>query len=110
MTVFACWLGYQINWIHGCRAILNDLERWEVIEGFDAPPTAPGLLWLLGEPGYETLFRVVLLPDGDELAENIDREIARAKAAFPESKVEVSIFHVRREARDPSPEAADTPD
>jgi hypothetical protein len=110
MTLFACWLGYQINWIRERRAIVNDLERWDVVEeGFDAPPAAPGLLWLLGEPGYETLFRVVLLPDGDEVPESTAGEITRAKAVFPESNIELSIFHVRRESSTPSPGAAGTP-
>ena len=92
VTVFAAWLGWELNWIRERRLIANGAPRWVV---FDTQlgtqhlvqPKAPGILWIFGEPGYAAVRLVVCIDDqnGDE-----DKEIMRAKGLFPESLVELA--------------------
>jgi hypothetical protein len=54
VTVFCCWLGYQLNWIRERHAIMDDVPNWSVLEGGItglAQPSDPGLLWIFGEQG-----------------------------------------------------------
>jgi hypothetical protein len=58
VTVFGCWLGYQVNWIRQRHSALAS----GVVQG-EIPntpyvlqtTTAPRLLWLFGETGYKRL-------------------------------------------------------
>lgn len=64
VTVFGCWLGYELNWARQRRAFIDhetairdSTKKWwssitvQATPG-KSPPRAPGGLWLFGEPGY----------------------------------------------------------
>ena len=90
VRVFACWLGYELNWIR---------QRHEALDkdGFtsEAPPasadfvTAPGWLWLFGERGYDTIWFKVPNDerDGMELNPAEVAEVARVSRLFPEAEI-----------------------
>jgi hypothetical protein len=75
VTVFGCWLGYQVNWI---RERNDFLGRHPLANRYVMSRTAraaPGYLWLFGEHGRAMLF--VSHPDDAE----------QAKRLFPEANV-----------------------
>ncbi|MBL9161435.1 MAG: hypothetical protein JNL18_01705 [Planctomycetaceae bacterium] len=72
-ALFAIWLTYSMNWIRQRRELYDS----PIITGRGHYTRAPGLLFLLGEPGYSDLH--VDFEEGD-------REINRIRAIFPESQ------------------------
>ena len=52
VTVVACWLGYSLNWLRQRHAVIEDSKA---CHEYSEPRSAPGLLWLFGEPGYEDI-------------------------------------------------------
>jgi hypothetical protein len=92
LTVFGCWLGYQLNWIRQRNAIVADFPRWLAYEGTTAnpPPPAPGMLWMFGAKGYHTVVRVV--PNGNDAA--VATEIEMVQRLFPEASVDAAAIHL----------------
>jgi hypothetical protein len=104
VTVFACWLGYEMNWIRQRRAVINDpgVQNWRyfIAVSFSRNPprqerwkvysVAPWPLNWLGEPGY---WAVGLAPGTS------DGELARVQRLFPEAEgVVVDENRLAREA------------
>ncbi len=87
VTLFACWLGYQLNWIRERHALLGGpvpsntttLRDKGILVCQDGEANAPLELRLLGERGcYAILTRL----------RASDPELARIRELFPESIVE----------------------
>lgn len=74
---FFSW--YHLNWIQQRRAVLES-DAVSVLESHDSfhRPAAPGLLWMFGEHGYQTIGI-----NGDSNRE----EAERLHALFPEGNV-----------------------
>ncbi|QDT76010.1 hypothetical protein [Lacipirellula limnantheis] len=77
MTLLALFFWYHIDWIKQRRASLAQ----ENIKSFgqspnDAQPSAPGLLWLFGEPGYGN----ITVENGDGSV-----DVEQLQNLFPES-------------------------
>ena len=91
VTVFGCWLGYEMNWIRQRHAALAS-GKASGDDPFGKPYTAepPGLLWLFGEPGYPQLvLRISPLADGQFEPIGADAaELERLKGIFPESVID----------------------
>jgi hypothetical protein len=102
VMVFACWVGYQVNWIRQRNELLARPDvfhsRFPFVSGnlVIEPPTqsqrAPGVLWILGEKGVHSL----QLPVSPERFETLDcaecrEEIRHAKSLFPEA-VTVEVY------------------
>jgi hypothetical protein len=85
VTLFGCWLGYQLNWIRARRLALESGEVGLIVWGpnhVDVPDQSPPwMLGLLGEssPGCAGL---VVAPSTS------DAELARIQSLFPELDVE----------------------
>lgn len=77
VTVVACWIGYEVNWIRQRHAASAD---WTATEGFGPP----GLLWLFGEKGYSDLERMTF---DRSLTAVEEAELKRVKQLFPEANV-----------------------
>lgn len=97
VTVLACWLGYELNWIRQRHELL---ARPDVFHLRDSPSfgvnllvqpsvktqRAPGLLWMLGESGVRSLDLPIAAErfhasDCPECQEKVDH----AKSLFPEA-------------------------
>ncbi len=77
VTLVAVWAAYSANWIRERREFVSKLESDPfAIARFDSALYAPGLLWLFGEDGVES---IVLLNETDA---------AEARRLFPEAQVE----------------------
>ena len=107
VTVFGCWLGYELNWIrqrHNFLAHQQSLHgaHWspELAAGAWAwklpaspPKSAPGLLWILGEEPVITL--TLAIPKNDiivvrrtlEAIDLEDYEMRRTQADFVEAEL-----------------------
>jgi len=98
LTLAACWLGYQANWIRQRHAVINASQTdtfrcWtNYFDPFnpeaETPPCAPALLWVFGEPGYYNLHIEMEGPIAvrDKVEQAKADRIARL---FPEARVEV---------------------
>ena len=87
-TVAGVWLGYELNWIRQRRAIIADSAS--CIEYGEAR-SAPGLLWLFGEPGYAEIRPRYYTPNWFPLftpaaAQEHRQERRRIRALFPEAE------------------------
>ena len=96
MTVFACWLGYEINWIRQRHIVVGDTQvqtaRYYLGVWIDSKTrqshsrriysVAPWPLNWLGEPGYWG----VALKQGTS-----DDEVARVRRLFPEAEAVVVV-------------------
>lgn len=80
MTLLACFLAYQLNWIRQRRELIKTgvVETYETPSEKSVAKRAPGLLYLFGEPGYHNV-SVYMLDD--------DPELARVRELFPEAAV-----------------------
>jgi hypothetical protein len=78
VTVFGCWLGYQLNWIRQ-RHEFFEQHSYKGLEqlAVELTPRAPGMLWLFGEKGKKVIMVSRLHWD----------DAVRAKKLFPESDV-----------------------
>ncbi len=96
VTAFACWLGYELNWIRERHALLDDNSRWMAYEASvwgKSGQYAPGMLWLLGEKGYESIYRRTEAPDEDAvIPDRIQLEIRQAERLFPEASEVGLVF------------------
>jgi hypothetical protein len=84
ITILACWLGYEFNWIRQRHEFIS--RRPELAKPHQThkaykyrPVEAPGLLWVFGEPGASYLWFE---------SKPSESEIARAKRLFPEAKLQ----------------------
>ena len=91
LTLFGCWLGYEMNWIRQRRGVIgaSQVRNWRyyvAVTLYGNPPKehrqpvysiAPWPLNWFGEPGYWA----VVLPKGTS-----DREAARVRGLFPEAE------------------------
>ena len=79
MTLLAVWCAYSMNWIRQRRKLIESgvVEPYELRKDKGATRRAPGLLFLLGEPGYMHMMADV--PDGSA-------EMDRIRGLFPEAK------------------------
>jgi hypothetical protein len=88
VTVFGCWLGYELNWIRQRHALLADSPKWGSYVWPKAPvPAAPGLLWMFGEKGHSYLGLTMPENRADRNLAEQERELKRAKELFPEADV-----------------------
>jgi len=85
VTVFGCWLGYQLNWIRQRREFLGGPVPGSGVAHFghfsawqDRPVDAPWQLRLLGESGC-----CIILSDYPRSSD----ENRRLKALFPEAAI-----------------------
>ncbi len=76
VTLVALWAAYSANWIRERREFVRKLESDPfAIARFDSAFYAPGLLWLFGEDGVES---IVLQSETDT---------AEARRLFPEAQI-----------------------
>jgi hypothetical protein len=75
VMVFACWLGYELNWLHRRQHLLAN--GWCGSVG-NQPP---GMLWLFTNDGYYEIWKRGGLSQADS------KEIGNVEALFPESVV-----------------------
>lgn len=98
VTVFGCWLGYELNWIRERHELLAKHESLHGILGVACNlsprqqrtklPTAPGLLGLFGEPSRQLVVLAVVVDRyGQEPIQSF-AEWKRAERLFPESEIE----------------------
>jgi hypothetical protein len=75
-------VAYNLNWI---RQRHQALQIWTGLQG---PSTsAPGMLWIFGEPGYEVVVKM-RIPRTTKYPTGEDRnECNRMQALFPEASV-----------------------
>ncbi len=97
ITVFACWLGYELSWIRQRHQALDShtVVECRVVNDADAP----GGLWLFGEQGYDELSYVPDWADEDSLAAFLvlarnkpeqrlsEQDVQRLQALFPEARL-----------------------
>jgi hypothetical protein len=90
VAIFPCWLAYEVHWIHQRHRVLTS-GRFTTESPAGAPVAvqAPGLLWLFGEPGYESIWFTV--PKGEvrddmELSPSEKAEFERVSRLFPEAE------------------------
>ena len=90
LAIFACWLAYEVHWIQQRHAALASGHfTTESPTGTPAAVRAPGLLWLFGEPGYESIS--ITIPKGDQrdsmdLSPSEKLELERVSRLFPEAE------------------------
>jgi hypothetical protein len=80
VTVFGCWLGYQLNWI---RQRHEAITAGHVPSDQDKIVPAPGLLWLFGERGHAYVF--IRVADSDELTTAEEADLKHIGELFPEA-------------------------
>jgi hypothetical protein len=88
VTVFCVWLGYNLNWLRQRRAVIQDSQSIQLIM---EPRSAPGLLWVFGEQGYQQLIPHYYTSAWDPPFSPADlRELRlerqRLRALFPEAE------------------------
>ena len=102
VTLFGCWLGYELNWLRQRRSFIADEvsvrerhpthDTWSATITLSAargktPPRAPGMLWAFGEGGLTT---VCVLAEGIDEQQLTDRDwqrVRQARRLFPEATV-----------------------
>jgi hypothetical protein len=109
VTVFGCWLAYEVNWIKERHAFLSrhqvlfqTMRQWEwakraVLKNTKQPANAPWGLRFFGEAGQPTLALIVPINrrrselSADESNAMWAQEDKEARRLFPEAQVTVSI-------------------
>lgn len=102
VTVLACWLGYELNWIrqrHEVAAGATVSRSVSSRTGLPEKRTAPGLLWLFGEHGYVDVILRFPHRVGDELTPSEEAELQRAEKLFPEADVNYRLYYIPRPER-----------
>src|SRR5690242_447185 len=90
LTLVACWLGYELNWIRLRHAALTSgivEEANDPFAGLPQTTAAPGMLWLFGENGYVGLSMPLL---GEETTPEEDELLTALEELFPEASIGVS--------------------
>jgi hypothetical protein len=101
LTILACWLGYQLNWIRQRREFYAKNEA-DMLQHCGSTMIgvqygkAPGLLWLFGESAKPL---IVLHVEGNspEALTPADLErIRQARLLFPETRGDFGIAHDKK--------------
>jgi hypothetical protein len=92
VTLVCIWLGWSVSWIRQRHKYLADHPEASALpDPKDKPATAPGLLWMLGEPARTRM--VVHSPDfakkKDYHRKYAGPEADRARELFPEAIIVV---------------------
>ena len=61
VTVFGCWLGYELNWLRERHLLVESGEAAVYSTNQGTRPTAPSLLWLFGEEGAGQITLLLVL-------------------------------------------------
>ena len=97
ITIFGCWLGYQLNWIRQRHAWLASpeakSENFFLTRENDHPP---GMLWLFGEPGFDSIHLTMpprkIAREGSPVLTPEEMERARlVQRLFPEAPLAVWV-------------------
>jgi hypothetical protein len=96
VTVFCCWIGYQLNWIRQRREEIDSKRVRPVSLDFlyakpPPPARAPKMLWLFGEKGYR-----IIIFDAYRTEETVLTEERRVKRLFPEATVTLEPIQMHR--------------
>ena len=84
ITLIACWLGYELNWIRQrrnfiaeenakCEALQQKGHTRDFYVSVVGPGKSPGLLWLFGEPRLDHLAFFVETPMPEVLKRELDK-------------------------------------
>ena len=110
VTVVACWLGYEVNWIHRRHQFLRHQDTvshaiWAAsihrdtsvprVDILSPVSETAGLLWLFGEEDVTAMDVCVVVDDDDvDLTCPIEdyAEVARARRLFPETQILAAII------------------
>ena len=97
VTVFACWLGYQLNWIRqrhefvGQRLTPAGHSLYpRIVSTGGGAAGAPRTLRLFGERGYAHI-SISLFQGGQDHPPDDRRELEMARRLFPEAQLECTI-------------------
>jgi hypothetical protein len=82
LAISAGWITHSLNWIRKRHQMSHETAVWRWP---DLHSSAPGGLWLFGEPGYPEL----TLWYGDDSGD-MTRSVQIFEDAFPETKVRMS--------------------
>jgi hypothetical protein len=101
-TVVACTLGYELNWIRQRHELLTT-GRFVAHDDGTAPGglilvgvRAPGLLWLLGESGHQSISVMLHGGSSNQSDDSIwaeEADLERILHLFPESVVALRSAH-----------------
>ena len=108
VTVFGCWMGYELNWIRQRREFIQSDECSSNVvdaEDYGGWPSAPWMLRLFGETGY-AMIQVNFFPDETfeehaianwRLTEKQQQLIKRARRLFPEAEfIEGAVYQTHK--------------
>lgn len=96
VTLLACWLAYQVNWIRQRHMLLDQQKvlaeewdrrhqkQWAYATLTVNAPTAPGLLWLFGEEGFGEIPLILVEKDPGHPVDEAS-EMRTASRLFPEA-------------------------
>lgn len=112
VTVFGCWLGYELNWIRQRHEFIAEqrsvFRHSPTLAGPIDPDDpiqevsrAPGLLWLFGENGASLLLLQIFVENYDGADSDAYPEVQLAKELFPEAKVTWVVFDAMDHAPNP---------
>ena len=91
VTVFACWLGYELNWLRERHFLVESGEAAVYPTNKGTRPRAPSLLWLFGEDGAGQITLSLALDKKPEPEDGSDLESLptynRVRRAFPEGEI-----------------------
>jgi hypothetical protein len=86
LCAMACWLYLKIDWIRQRRSVVEGRCGYAVGTNTVHPaPSAPGMLWLFGENGYELITIKFDGVEGADLTSDQQKEVNRVRKLFPES-------------------------
>jgi hypothetical protein len=106
VTVFGCWLGYQMNWIRQRHVVLKqqNVGKYFDTQGEDPlqaypfpiavanPINAPWPLWMLGQRGVARIDIIFTGSDVRNLNALEESEWLRVKRLFPEAEVTAGVY------------------
>ncbi len=102
LTVFGCWLGYQVHWIRQRHEFLEIQQQARIghpkvlhtTQSIPAP-RAPATLAVFGETGYSVVYLWVDGRSREALTELDQDHVREARRLFPEAQV--GVFSVWRD-------------
>lgn len=77
MALLAMWCAYSMNWIRQRRAAIDSGIAHRGTASYLPTPSAPGMLWMFGEQGYELI----------AVDESPSIDIDEIKGLFPEAEI-----------------------
>src|SRR6266702_5950070 len=85
MTLFGCWLGYQLSWIRQRHALLSPQQVYGcgTVTVYQGGTSAPWSIRVFGEPGYgELIVEVDDCSDADDTKRRVEMLFPEAKVGF----------------------------